>query len=103
MNYTTIWETSQQNELILLKNIFEQNNIDYKFLDENTNNNFATGVRIQVARGQEEKAGAILRENGFLNDPSPGGQKVTQTRFWVWLVVALLIVIIASIVINSLF
>ncbi|HER40016.1 MAG TPA: hypothetical protein ENO10_02225 [Salinimicrobium catena] len=100
MNYTTIWETSRQNELILLKNIFEQNNIDYRFLDENTNTNFAVGVRVQVVRGQEEKAGALLRENGLLRDPSPGGERVSKTKFWTWLFIALLIIIIAAIFIN---
>lgn len=100
MNYTTIWETSRQNELILLKNIFEQNSIDYRFLDKNTNTNFALGVRVQVVRGQEEKAGALLRENGLLRDPSPGGERVTQTKFWIWLIIALLIIIVAAVLIN---
>lgn len=102
MDYTTIWETRQQNELILLKNIFEQNQIDYRFLDENSNTNFALGVRVQVARGQEAKAGAVLRENGLLKDPSPGSEKVSPTKFWIWLIVALLIVIVAAILINGL-
>lgn len=100
MNYTTIWETRQQNQLILLKNLFEQNQIDYRFLDENSNTNFALGVRIQVARGQEEKAGALLRENGLLRDPSPGAEKVSSTRFWVWLFVALFTIVVAAILIN---
>lgn len=100
MRYTTIWETRQQNELILLKNIFEQNKIDYRFLDENSNTNFALGVRIQVAKGQEERAGALLRENGMLRDPSPGAEKVSPTKFWIWLVVALLLIVIAGIFIN---
>lgn len=100
MDYTTIWETRQQNQLFLLRNIFEQNNIDYRFLDENNAANFATGVRVQVARGQEEKAGALLRENGLLQDPSPGAEQVTKFKFWTWLFLALLIIIVAAIVIN---
>lgn len=100
MEYTTIWETRQQNQLFLLRNIFEQNNIDYRFLDENTNTNFANGVRVQVARGQEEKAGALLRENGLLQDPSPEAEQVSQTKFWTWLFIALLIIIVAAILIN---
>lgn len=100
MKYTTIWETSQQNHLILIKNLFEQNNIDYRFLDENTNTNFAVGARVQVAQGEEAKAGAILRENGILKDPSPGTEKVSQLKFWIWLIAALLLIIIASVLIN---
>ena len=99
MEYTTIWETRQQNQLFLLRNIFEQNNIDFLFLDENTNTNFATGVRVQVAREQEEKAGALLRENGLLQDPSPEAEQVSQTKFWTWLFLVL-IIIIAAILIN---
>lgn len=56
--------------------------------DENTNTNFAEGVR------------ALLRENGLLQDPSPGGERVSKTKFWTWLVIALLIIIIAAIFIN---
>ena len=100
MPYTTIWESRQQNQLVLVKNIFEQNNIDYRFLDENSNTNFALGVRVQVAQGQEEKAGAILRENGLIKDPSPTGGRVAPLRFWIWLFVALLIVVIVAFLIN---
>lgn len=100
MDYITIWETRQQNQLFLLRNIFEQNDIDYRFLDEQNNTNFALGVRVQVVRGQEEKAGALLRENGLLEDPSPGAEEVTQTRFWIWLFIALLVIIVAAILIN---
>lgn len=100
MHYTTIWETRQQNQLFLLRNIFEQNGIDYRFLDEQNNTNFALGVRVQVAKGQEEKAGALLRENGLLNDPSPGAERVSKTKFWTWLFVALFVIIIAAILIN---
>lgn len=100
MQYTTIWETRQQNQLFLLKNIFEQNKIDYRFLDENSNTNFAMAVRVQVAHGQEEKAGALLRENGFIEDPSPNGSRVAPFRFWIWLFIALLIIVIAAFLIN---
>ncbi|MEG9327744.1 hypothetical protein V6B16_07335 [Salinimicrobium catena] len=98
MEYTTIWETRKQNQLFLLRNIFEQNNIDYRFLDEKNTSGLA--VRVQVVRGQEEKAGALLRENGLLKDPSPGAERVTPTKFWIWLFVALFIIIVAAVIIN---
>jgi hypothetical protein len=98
MEYTTIWETRKQDQLFLLRNIFEQNNIDYRFLDEQ--NHSVPEIRVQVARGQEEKAGVLLRENGFLRDPSPGAERVTPTKFWIWLFVALLLIIVAAIIIN---
>lgn len=101
MKYTTIWETTQQNQALLLKNIFEQNNIKYRFLDENSNTNFSLGVRIQVAQGQEAKAGAILRENGFVENPSSGGGQNVPAKYWVWLIIALLAIIVASVIINE--
>ncbi len=102
MNYRTIYETPQQNQVILIKNIFETNNIDYRFLDESTNTNFALGVRVQVEEKDAGRAETILRENGFLNEPGTEGNAVTMSRFWLWLVAALVFLIVVSIVINLL-
>lgn len=102
MSYSTIYETSQQNQVILLKNIFEQNNVRYKILDESTNTNFPIGVRVQVHENDLQRAEGLLRENGFLKDPLPGRNKISMTKFWIWFVVALLFLVVAAFFINML-
>ena len=102
MNYVTVYETTQQNQVILIKNILEQNDIDYRFFDESSNTNFLTGVRIQVEENQREKALAVFRENGLLNDPSPSQGSVTMAKFWIWLVITLFFLVAAAVFINML-
>lgn len=102
MSYTTIYETSQQNQVMLLKNIFEQNNVRYKILDESTNTNFAIGARVQVHKNDVKRAEGLLRENGYIEDPDPGEGSVSMARFWLWLVIALVCLIVAAFLINML-
>lgn len=102
MAYTTVYETSQQNQVILLKNIFEQNNVRYKILDETANTNFALGVRIQVHNNDMKRAEGLLIENGLLQDPAPDQSSVSMAKFWLWLVIALVCLIFAAFLINLL-
>jgi hypothetical protein len=48
MSYSAIFETSAQNQIILLKNIFEQNNVRHRIFDEAAINYFVLRVRIEV-------------------------------------------------------
>ncbi len=102
MSYTTVFETSAQNQIILLKNIFDQNNVRYKVLDESMNTNFPLGVRVQVHNNDMKRAEALMRENGFLEDPAPGEGSVSMAKFWLWLVIALVCLIFAAFLINLL-
>lgn len=102
MSYSAIFETSAQNQIILLKNIFEQNNVRHRIFDEAANTNFALGVRIEVHDNDKKRAEALLRENGFLEDPAPGQSSVSMAKFWLWLVITLVCLIFAAFLINLL-
>lgn len=102
MSYSTIYETSEQNQIVLLKNIFTQNNVRYKILDESMNTNFPLGVRVQVHDNDMKRAEGLLRENGLLQDPAPGKSSVSMAKFWLWLVIALVCLIFAAFLINLL-
>ena len=101
MHYITVWETAQQNQLILLRNLFEQENLDFRILDQNTNNNFATGARVQVEEKDKERAEAVLRDNGFLRKRTIARDDVSSKGFWTWFFVAMLLLIIAAALINE--
>ncbi|MCX2839746.1 DUF2007 domain-containing protein [Salinimicrobium sp. MT39] len=100
MSYSAIFETSAQNQIILLKNIFEQNNVRYRIFDEAANTNFALGVRIEVHDNDKKRAEALLRENGFLDGSASKESAVSMSKFWLWLVIALICVIFAAFFIN---
>lgn len=101
MNYITILETTQQNELVLLRNLFEQHKIDYKIFDENVNTNFLVGVRVQVAEEQEGEAREILRENGLIEEKSAQGRKTSIISTRTWFLLAVLVIIITTLLIMS--
>lgn len=102
MAYTTIYETSKQNEVILLRNIFEKNNVRYKILDESTNTNFPVGVRVQVHQNDVPRAEGLLIENGFLQDKATGPRSVSSSKVWLWFAIAIICLVVAAFLINML-
>jgi hypothetical protein len=101
MKFRTILRIYKQNQLTLLRIIFEQNGINYRFRKESDNFNFPLGVSVQVDERHWEKAQLVLRENGFLNESESSMDKNSMLKFWLWLFFALLMVIIVSVLINS--
>ncbi len=102
MSYTTIYETSQHSQIVLFRNIFEQNNVRYKILDETTNTNFPIGVRVQVFSGDFKRAEGLLKENGFLTDPIQDQNSISKSKFWLWFIIAIVCLVIAAFLINML-
>ncbi len=100
MAFITVYQTAQQNQLMLLRNIFEQNNLRYRILDESSNTNFAIGARVQVHKNDIKRAEGLLRENGFIQDPDPGNSTVSMSQFWLWFVVAMICLVVAAFLIN---
>lgn len=100
MSYTTVYESADRSEINIIRNLFEQEELDFRVFDESTNDTLPLGVRIQVADEQLENAMAILNQNGFLGETENQPQAVSKTRFWIYLFLALLFVIIVAILIN---
>lgn len=100
MSYTTVYESAARSEIAIIRNLFDQDEIDFRVFDESTNDTFPLGVRIQVADEDLEKAMNILKENGFLGEPEETAQPVTKTRFWTYLFLALFVVVIVAVLIN---
>lgn len=80
MEYITIYSTDDRTEISILKNLFDQEKIDYKVLGEATNSSAGvagsgiTGIRLQVRDDERERAKEILVESGFI-----GHRKTTST------------------------
>lgn len=102
MSYNTIYTTSSQNQLLLIKEIFKQNKITYRLLEPSSNIIENTEVKVQVSESDRPRAEALLRENGFLSGPDRAGNSVSMARLWIWLVIALIFLTITSVLINKL-
>lgn len=100
MSYVTIYRTAKLNRIILLKGIFEQNNIVYRILEDSNPADLPAEVKVQVKEVDRIRAVASLKENGFLSESTGGQSPVSMARFWLWLVIALLALITASFLIN---
>lgn len=100
MSYSTIYRTSRQNQIILIKGILEQNNLNYRILEESNPADFPPEVKVQVKNSDESEALALLKEKGFLSNSEDSQSSVSLAKFWLWLVIALLAIITASFFIN---
>ncbi|WP_029037340.1 hypothetical protein [Salinimicrobium xinjiangense] len=101
MGYKTILYIDRQNQLILLETIFNQYNIRYRFLDKSARPNFPLGVRVQVEEGDLKRAQALLKEHGLLQETgNKDGSAVSMARFWLWMVITLILLIVISVIIK---
>jgi len=79
MEYVTVYETFSSSEAHILSNLFKDQGLQFRLLDERTNDVVPIGIRLQVIKEQQERALLLMRENGFLGkrlattDESPTG------------------------------
>ncbi len=102
MSYFTIYTTSRETRVIILKQLFDEHRIQYRVLKEQKNSAVPIGFRVQVAEEQGEKAKNILKIHGFLGTPEPAPDSHMLSRFWIYLTMALFLVVIISILIKLL-
>lgn len=100
MNYVTIYNTRNESEVVVIEQLFRQRQIEYRIINEPANNPVLEGKKVQVRDGQVDRAKGILKENGILGAPKPEPDSKETTRFWWFLLVALLAVILVSVLIN---
>lgn len=102
MEYITVYETFKESEANILSNIFEDHGIRYRKLEPRPKEVVPIGYELQVFREDRDRALLLIRENGFLGrrlattDESPTG------KFWIYLFVGLLIVILVGVVVSIL-
>lgn len=100
MGYFTIYNTSRQNKVLILKQLFEEHQIDYRVLKDIQNSAVPVGYKIQVIEEQGERAKNILKEHGFLRIPEPAPDSHMLSKFWIYLTMALFLIIVISVIIK---
>ncbi len=105
MEYITIYRTLDETEISIITDLFEQEEIEYKILDEGARDSAglnSEGVRLQVLENQKEKAREILMEGGFLDDQSVHSTKARKSSSfnkWIFIFLAALVVVIVAVLI----
>ncbi len=100
MKYITIYHARRQNETVIIKYLFDEENITYRILKESPKSAVPIGLRVQVDENQVIKAAKILKNNGFLGDLQPESDSKSVQQFWFYLLLALILIILFSIFIN---
>lgn len=100
MKYVTVFDTLRQNQVTIIRNLFEANQINFRILDEATDSAIPVGVRVQVIENQVLQAKNILKENGFYGTPEPEPDSALNYRFLWYLLFALILIVIISALIN---
>lgn len=101
MSYQTIYETFRPKNIEIVKMILKENGMDFRVLKENPNAAIPTGTKLQVREDQQEQAVQLLKERGFyrrrprITDENPSG------KFWIYLLVALIIIIVVGIILSG--
>lgn len=106
MKYIDVFRTSDRNEHAIIKNLFDDEKLNYRSYGEATDNatNIGAlgndGLRIEVAENDRGKATEIIKRSGFHGQNYNIAQtkrRKPQIGKWVIIVLALLVVFVAVI------
>lgn len=105
MKYFTVYTTKDKSEVSVLKDLFEQEKIDFQILDNEDTAASSTGMpekRFQVAEKDREKAEELLEQTGFLRIGrlNPSSPKRMPANKWILIFLAALILIIVAMLIT---
>lgn len=100
MEFFTIYSTRDEQEVSILKNVYEEEHIEFRILEPE--NSLEDPTSIQVAEKDKEKARELLEQTGFmrvdsLHSPKP---KRSAGKKWIFIFLAALILILVAILIT---
>ena len=100
MEYVTVYETFKRSQANVLANIFRDHGIEYRLLEGRPKEVIPIGIELQVIREHKDRAVALIRDNGFLGRRLATTNESPSGKFWIYLFVALLIVVLVGVVIS---
>lgn len=100
MEFFTIYSTKDKQEVSILKNIYDQEQIEYRVLEPE--NPLDDPTTIQVAENEKEKARELLEQTGFMSMGPLHAHKPRRTagKKWIFIFLAALILILVAILIT---
>ncbi|WP_029037341.1 putative signal transducing protein [Salinimicrobium xinjiangense] len=102
MEFFTIYSTRDEQEVSILKNVYEEEKIGYRILEPETSGTHEGQKRIQVAEKDREKARELLDQTGFLRVDSLHSHKPRRMpgKKWILIFLAALILVLVAILIT---
>lgn len=105
MSYITVYTTSDESEVAILRSLFNKEKIAFDVLGEEIeklDTQVAKNYRVQVDEADHDKAKEILHESGFINTRehafSNSSQKKPFNR-WIFVFMAALIVVLVALIV----
>lgn len=100
MEYITVYETFKRSQANILAEIFRDQGIKYRMLEPRPKEVIPVGIELQVIPEHKDRALVLIRENGFLGRRLATTNESATGKFWIYLFVALLIVVIVGVVVS---
>lgn len=100
MEYITVYVTTDEREITVLKSLFESNNLDFKISGKK---DAATTQEqyVQVAEKDRKEARILLRESGYLNiEHSYREPSASSGKKWMFIFLAALVLILVAVLIG---
>lgn len=103
MKFFTIYSAKDEQEVSILKNLYEDEKIDFRIVEpEGSLGINKDPKRIQVAEKDREKARELLEQTGFLRVESLHSQQSRRTvgKKWIFIFLAALILVLVAILVT---
>ncbi len=101
MEYISIYATSDETEVAVLKSLFEERNVEYRVSEDNAITEEKNERYFQVAEKDRALAREILHETGYLKiDHAHREPSATRGKKWMFIFLAALVLILVAILIG---
>lgn len=101
MEYTTVFESYEPNQIHILRSVFEQYGLRCRILKAPEDKVWPKGMKLQVDYTQKAFAFRLMKENGFMGNRLMNTNNHPTGRFWIYLFFALVLVAIVSAFVAS--
>lgn len=101
MQYLTVFESYEPNQVHILRSVFEQYGLKCRILKAPEDKVWPKGIKLQVDDTQKELAFQLMKENGFLGNRFMNANDRPPGKFWIYLFFGLLIVAVVSALVAS--
>lgn len=102
MEYTTVFESYQPNQIHILRSMCEQYGIRCRVLKAPKDKVWPKGMKLQVDDSQKALAFQVMKENGFMGNRFNRTSDHSGRGFWIYLFIGLILIALVAALVASL-